>query len=224
MTSPYHQIDVTVNPPSDRVFWNTWVGQVYFDQTMREIDQGRIEKAVREIIEALGEDPEREGLVDTPERVANFYAEVFDGIHQEPGDVVDAFFGEEHYQEIVMVREIPFYSMCEHHFVPFHGQAHVAYIPRGRVTGLSKLARLVEGYARRPQMQERLTAQVADALADRLDPLGVMVVVEAEHLCMSMRGIKKPGAVTVTSAVRGTMQTDSATRAEAMALLFGTTR
>jgi GTP cyclohydrolase IA len=191
---------------------------------MREIDQGRIEKAVREIIEALGEDPEREGLVDTPERVANFYAEVFDGIHQEPGDVVDAFFGEEHYQEIVMVREIPFYSMCEHHFVPFHGQAHVAYIPRGRVTGLSKLARLVEGYARRPQMQERLTAQVADALADRLEPLGVMVVVEAEHLCMSMRGIKKPGAVTVTSAVRGTMQTDSATRAEAMALLFGTTR
>ena len=191
---------------------------------MNEIDQGRIEKAVREIIEALGEDPEREGLVDTPERVANFYAEVFDGIHQEPGEVVDAFFGEEHYQEIVMVREIPFYSMCEHHFVPFHGQAHVAYIPRGRVTGLSKLARLVEGYARRPQMQERLTAQVADALADRLEPLGVMVVVEAEHLCMSMRGIKKPGAVTVTSAVRGTMQTDSATRAEAMALLFGTTR
>ena len=191
---------------------------------MNEIDQGRIEKAVREIIEALGEDPEREGLADTPERVANFYAEVFDGIHREPGEVVDAFFGEEHYQEIVMVREIPFYSMCEHHFVPFHGQAHVAYIPRGRVTGLSKLARLVEGFARRPQMQERLTAQVADALADRLEPLGVMVVVEAEHLCMSMRGIKKPGAVTVTSAVRGTMQTDSSTRAEAMALLFGTTR
>ncbi|MGH8949896.1 MAG: GTP cyclohydrolase I FolE [Acidimicrobiia bacterium] len=191
---------------------------------MNDIDQGRIEKAVREIIEALGEDPEREGLVDTPERMANFYAEVFDGIHREPGDVIDAFFGEEHYQEIVMVREIPFYSMCEHHFVPFHGQAHVAYIPRGRVTGLSKLARLVEGFARRPQMQERLTAQVADALADRLEPLGVMVVVEAEHLCMSMRGIKKPGAVTVTSAVRGTMQTDSSTRAEAMALLFGTTR
>jgi GTP cyclohydrolase I len=191
---------------------------------MNEIDRGRIEKAVREIIEALGEDPEREGLVETPERVAAFYAEVFDGLHRDPGDVVDAFFGEEHYQEIVMVREIPFYSMCEHHFVPFHGQAHVAYIPRGRVTGLSKLARLVEGFARRPQMQERLTAQVADALADRLEPLGVMVVVEAEHLCMSMRGVKKPGATTVTSAVRGIMESQPATRAEAMSLLFGTVR
>ena len=188
------------------------------------IDRGRIEKAVREIIEALGENPDREGLVDTPERVADFYAEVFDGIHRDPGDVVDAFFGEEHYQEIVMVREIPFYSMCEHHFVPFHGAAHVAYIPKGRVTGLSKLARLVEGFARRPQMQERLTAQVADALADRLQPLGVMVVVEAEHLCMSMRGVKKPGATTVTSAVRGIMESHPATRAEAMSLLFGTTR
>jgi GTP cyclohydrolase I len=156
--------------------------------------------------------------------VAAFYAEVFEGIHRDPGDVVDAFFGEEHYQEIVMVREIPFYSMCEHHFVPFHGQAHVAYIPRGRVTGLSKLARLVEGFARRPQMQERLTAQVADALAERLEPLGVMVVVEAEHLCMSMRGVKKPGATTVTSAVRGTMESQPATRAEAMSLLFGTSR
>jgi len=191
---------------------------------MSEIDQGRIEKAVREIIEALGEDPDREGLVDTPQRVAKFYAEVFDGVHRDPGEVVDAFFGEEHYQEIVMVREIPFYSMCEHHFVPFHGQAHVAYMPRGRVTGLSKLARIVEGFARRPQMQERLTAQVADALNERLDPLGVMVVIEAEHLCMSMRGVKKPGATTVTSAVRGVMESQPATRAEAMALLFGTTR
>jgi GTP cyclohydrolase IA len=188
------------------------------------IDRGRIEKAVREIIEALGEDPDREGLVETPERVAAFYAEVFDGLHRDPGEVVDAFFGEEHYQEIVMVREIPFYSMCEHHFVPFHGQAHVAYIPKGRVTGLSKLARLVEGFARRPQMQERLTAQVADALSERLQPLGVMVVVEAEHLCMSMRGVKKPGATTVTSAVRGIMESQPATRAEAMSLLFGTAR
>jgi GTP cyclohydrolase IA len=200
----------------------------YFSSWMSDIeptiDRGRIEKAVREIIEALGENPDREGLVDTPERVAAFYAEVFDGIHRDPGDVVDAFFGEEHYQEIVMVREIPFYSMCEHHFVPFHGAAHVAYIPKGRVTGLSKLARLVEGFARRPQMQERLTAQVADALADRLQPLGVMVVVEAEHLCMSMRGVKKPGATTVTSAVRGIMESHPATRAEAMSLLFGTTR
>jgi GTP cyclohydrolase IA len=178
---------------------------------MNQIDEGRIEKAVRE-------------LIDTPERFAKFYAEVFDGIHLEPGDVVDAFFGEEHYQEIVMVREIPFYSMCEHHLVPFHGQAHVAYIPRGRVTGLSKLARLVEAYARRPQMQERLTAQVADTLSERLEPMGVLVVVEAEHLCMSMRGVKKPGSKTVTSAVRGVMQTDAATRAEAMSLLFGTNR
>jgi len=189
-----------------------------------KIDRGRIEKAVREILEALGENPDREGLLETPERVAAFYAEVFDGLHREPGDVIDAFFGEEHYQEIVMVREIPFYSMCEHHLVPFHGQAHVAYIPKGRVTGLSKLARLVEGFARRPQMQERLTAQVADALTERLQPLGVMVVVEAEHLCMSMRGVKKPGATTVTSAVRGIMESQPATRAEAMSLLFGTTR
>jgi GTP cyclohydrolase I len=191
---------------------------------MSDIDRGRIEKAVREIIEALGEDPEREGLRDTPERVAGFYAEVFEGLHRDPGEVVDAFFGDEHYQEIVMVREIPFYSMCEHHFVPFHGQAHVAYIPRGRVTGLSKLARLVDGFAHRPQMQERLTAQVADTLNERLDPLGVMVVVEAEHLCMSMRGVRKPGALTVTSAVRGIMESQAATRAEAMSLLFGTTR
>ncbi|HLU30332.1 MAG TPA: GTP cyclohydrolase I FolE, partial [Acidimicrobiia bacterium] len=132
------------------------------------------------------------------------------------------FFGDEHYQEIVMVKDIPFYSLCEHHLVPFHGRAHVAYLPRGRVTGLSKLARLVEGYARRPQMQERLTAQVADALVDRLNPLGVLVVIEAEHLCMSMRGVRKPGATTVTSAVRGTMASDPATRAEAMSLLFGT--
>lgn len=189
---------------------------------MGSIDTGRIEKAVREIIEALGEDPMREGLIETPERVARFYEEVFQGIHQNPGQEVDAFFGEEHYQEIVMVRQIPFYSMCEHHFVPFHGQAHVAYLPQGRVTGLSKLARLVEGFARRPQMQERLTAQVANCLDDRLQPLGVLVVIEAEHLCMSMRGVKKPGAKTVTSAVRGLMESNAATRSEAMSLLLGT--
>jgi GTP cyclohydrolase I len=189
---------------------------------MTGIDRGRIEKAVREIIEAIGEDPLREGLVETPERVARFYEEVFDGLHNDPGDMIDAFFGEEHYQEIVMVRQIPFYSMCEHHLVPFHGQAHVAYLPQGRVTGLSKLARLVEGFARRPQMQERLTAQVADCLNERLDPLGVLVVIEAEHLCMSMRGVKKPGATTVTSAVRGLMESNPATRSEAMSLLFNT--
>lgn len=191
---------------------------------MGSIDTGRIEKAVREIIEAIGEDPMREGLIETPERVARFYAEVFEGIHQDPERVVDAFFGEERYQEIVMVKEIPFYSMCEHHFVPFHGAAHVAYMPDGRVTGLSKLARLVDGFARRPQMQERLTAQVADCLDRALRPLGVLVVVEAEHLCMSMRGVRKPGAKTVTSAVRGIMETNSATRSEAMSLLFGTNR
>lgn len=195
-----------------------------FPHLMTQIDQARIEKAFREIIEALGENPDREGLAETPQRFARFYAEVFDGVHKDPGDVIDAFFGDEHYQEIVMVKDIPFYSMCEHHFVPFHGQAHVAYLPRGRVTGLSKLARLVETFARRPQMQERLTSQVADCLNERLDPLGVLVVVEAEHLCMSMRGVKKPGAWTVTSAVRGIMETNPSTRSEAMSLLLGTHR
>ena len=187
-----------------------------------QVDRPAIEEAVRKILIAIGEDPEREGLRETPQRVARMYAEIFDGVGRDPGEVVDAFFGDEHYQEIVMVREIPFYSSCEHHLVPFHGKAHVAYIPQGRVTGLSKLARLIEGFARRPQMQERLTAQVADALMDRLDPLGVMVVVEAEHLCMSMRGVRKPGSITVTSAVRGSLATNPATRAEAIALMRGT--
>jgi len=188
---------------------------------MDQVDLPAIEEAVRRILIAIGEDPEREGLRETPQRVARMYAEIFDGINRDPGDLVDAFFGEEHYQEIVMVRDIPFYSSCEHHLVPFHGKAHVAYIPQGRVTGLSKLARLIEGFARRPQMQERLTAQVADSLMDRLDPLGVMVVIEAEHLCMSMRGVRKPGAITVTSAVRGTLATNPTTRAEAIALMHG---
>lgn len=183
------------------------------------VDRAAIEVAIRQILVAIGEDPERESLVETPRRVANMYAELFEGIHRDPGDDVDAFFGEEHYQEIVMVKDIPFNSVCEHHLLPFIGKAHVAYIPDGQVTGLSKLARLVEGFARRPQMQERLTAQVADTLMDRLKPMGVLVVVEAEHLCMTMRGIKKPGAITVTSAVRGTMASNPATRAEAIALL-----
>ncbi len=186
------------------------------------IDLPAIEEAIRNILIAIGEDPEREGLRQTPQRVARMYAEIFDGINRDPGDVVDAFFGDEHYQEIVMVRDIPFYSSCEHHLVPFHGKAHIAYIPQGRVTGLSKLARLMEGFARRPQMQERLTAQVADSLMDRLDPLGVMVVIEAEHLCMSMRGVRKPGSITVTSAVRGSLATNPSTRAEAIALMKGT--
>ncbi|MPZ52003.1 MAG: GTP cyclohydrolase I FolE [Acidimicrobiia bacterium] len=190
----------------------------------KQIDIPRIEAAVREILIALGEDLDREGLRGTPARVAKFYSEVFSEIHNDPGDVVDAFFGDEHHEEIVMVKDIPFYSMCEHHLVAFHGQAHVAYLPSGRVTGLSKLARLVDGFARRPQMQERLTAQVADALVERLSPSGVLVVVEAEHLCMAMRGVRKPGAVTVTSAVRGVMESNASTRAEAFSLLFGTRR
>lgn len=187
-----------------------------------QVDVPAIEEAIRNILIAIGEDPEREGLRETPRRVARMYAEIYDGIGRDPGDVVDAFFGDEHYQEIVMVRDIPFYSSCEHHLVPFHGKAHIAYIPQGRVTGLSKLARLIEGFARRPQMQERLTAQVADALMGRLDPLGVMVVIEAEHLCMSMRGVRKPGSLTVTSAVRGSLATNPSTRAEAIALMKGT--
>ncbi len=186
-----------------------------------QIDQTAIADAVRQILKAIGEDPGREGLVETPERVARLYAEIFSGLHEDPDDVVDAFFGEEHHEEIVMVRDIPFYSCCEHHLVPFHGRAHVAYLPKGRVTGLSKLARLVDVYARRPQMQERLTAQVADTLMDVLEPHGVLVVVEAEHLCMSMRGVRKPGAMTVTSAVRGIFADSSSTRAEAFALLNG---
>jgi len=189
------------------------------DDGSSPVDIEAIEEAVRQILVAIGEDPEREGLVETPTRVARMYAELFEGVHRDPGDEVDAFFGEEHYQEIVMVKDIAFNSLCEHHLLPFIGKAHVAYIPDGQVTGLSKLARLVEGFARRPQMQERLTAQVADTLMDRLKPMGVLVVVEAEHLCMTMRGIKKPGAVTVTSAVRGTMATNPATRAEALSLL-----
>lgn len=184
-------------------------------------DLDAIAGAVRTILKAIGEDPDREGLVNTPERVARLYAEVFAGLRQDGNGVVETFFEDEEHHEIVMVKDIPFYSMCEHHLIPFHGRAHVAYTPQGTVTGISKLARLVEAYARRPQMQERLTTQVADTLMEALTPYGVMVVVEAEHLCMSMRGVKKPGSVTVTSAVRGEFAEDPATRSEAMALLFG---
>ncbi len=185
------------------------------------VDETAIAQAVRIILEAIGEDPEREGLRETPERVARFYAEIFDGLSRDPADEVDAFFGQESYQEIVMVRDIHFYSMCEHHFAPFHGRAHVAYMPDGCLTGLSKLARLVEGYAKRPQMQERLTSQVADALMDRVKARGALVVIEAEHLCMAMRGVKKPGSITTTSAVRGIFRENAATRAEALALIHG---
>ena len=184
-------------------------------------DVGRIEAAVADILEALGEDPRREGLVNTPARVARMYAEVFSGIHEDPCDQLETVFAEENHRELVMVRDIPFYSMCEHHFLPFHGQAHVAYLPNGKVTGLSKLARVVEGFARRPQMQERLTTQVVEALMEALEPRGAAVVVEAEHLCMGMRGVKKPGSLTVTSAVRGIFADNPATRAETFALLHG---
>jgi GTP cyclohydrolase I len=188
----------------------------------RGVDRPRIAAAVREILIAIGEDPDREGLRDTPQRVARSYEEIFAGLHAEPQDVLTTVFDEQH-EEMVIVRDIPLYSTCEHHLVPWHGVAHVGYIPNlnGQITGLSKLARLVDLYAKRPQVQERLTSQVADALVEVLSPRGVIVVVEAEHLCMSMRGVRKPGARTLTSAVRGSLQTSSATRAEAMGLIFG---
>lgn len=186
---------------------------------VREFDQKRAEEAVRELLIAVGEDPDRDGLRDTPARVARSYREIFAGLYQEPEDVLSTVFDLGH-DEMVLVRDIEVYSTCEHHLVPFHGVAHVGYIPAasGKITGLSKLARLVDVYARRPQVQERLTTQVADALMRILEPRGVIVVVECEHLCMSMRGIRKPGAKTLTSAVRGQLR-DPATRAEAMSLI-----
>ncbi|MCL6091994.1 MAG: GTP cyclohydrolase I FolE [Actinobacteria bacterium] len=184
------------------------------------VDAARVAAAVREILLAVGEDPDRDGLRDTPERVARMYAEIFSGLREDPGKHLSVTFEADH-DEVVLVRDIDLYSLCEHHLVPWFGKAHVAYIPGedGRVTGLSKLARLVEGYARRPQVQERLTSQVADTLVRVLDPRGVLVVVEAEHLCMSMRGVRKPGAVTVTSAVRGHFLTSAAARAEVLSLI-----
>jgi GTP cyclohydrolase I len=188
------------------------------------IDLPRAEAAIRELLLAVGEDPDREGLRETPRRVAQAYGEIFRGMWVEPRDVLTTTFELDH-DELVIVRDIELYSTCEHHLLPFHGVAHVGYIPgsHGRVTGLSKLARLVDVFARRPQLQERLTAQVADALQDGLDPRGVMVVVECEHLCMSMRGVRKPGSRTITSAVRGQLR-DPATRAEAMSLVLGPAR
>ncbi|TYD00796.1 GTP cyclohydrolase I FolE [Arthrobacter echini] len=185
------------------------------------VDQARIRRAVREILVAIGEDPDRDGLLETPTRVAKAYAEIFAGLHQDAGEVLATSFDLNH-QELVLVKDIPFYSTCEHHLVPFHGTAHLGYIPseEGRVTGLSKLARLVEVFARRPQVQERLTTQIVDAMMEHLTPKGAIVVVECEHLCMSMRGVRKPGAKTVTSAVRGQIR-DTATRAEAMSLILG---
>ena len=195
-------------------------GQHAVAGTESTVDKLRIEQAVREILIAIGENPDRDGLLRTPARIADMYGEIFSGLHDDPSRHLTVTFEADH-DEMVMVRDIPFASLCEHHFVPFTGRAHVAYIPGddGRITGLSKLARLVEGFARRPQVQERLTTQVADALQTVLSPRGVFVVLEAEHLCMSMRGVKKPGSLTVTSAVRGLFKTNPATRAEAMSLI-----
>ena len=186
------------------------------------VDVERVRAAVSEILIAIGEDVDRDGLVNTPNRVANMYEELFSGLHDDPARHLEVTFAAEH-DEMVMVRDIPFASLCEHHLVPFLGKAHVAYIPAedGRITGLSKLARLVDGYARRLQVQERMTTEIADAIDKVLAPRGVLVVIEAEHLCMSMRGVKKPGTLTITSAVRGLFRDDPRTRAEAMEFVHG---
>lgn len=189
--------------------------------TGRPFDQARAEAAVRELLIAVGEDPDRPGLIDTPARVARSYKEIFAGLYSHPDEALNTTFDEGH-QELVLVRDIPMFSTCEHHLVSFHGVAHVGYIPgkSGKVTGLSKLARVVDLYAKRPQVQERLTSQIADALMRKLDPRGAIVVIEAEHLCMAMRGIRKPGASTTTSAVRGLLQSSAASRAEALDLIL----
>jgi GTP cyclohydrolase I len=188
-------------------------------------DQARAENAVRELLLACGEDPDRNGLQETPARVARAYREMFAGLYIDPDSVLDRTFDETH-DELILVTDIPMFSTCEHHLVPMHGVAHVGYIPneRGKITGLSKLARLVDLYARRPQVQERLTTQIADALMRKLEPRGVIVVVEAEHLCMAMRGIRKPGARTTTSAVRGVLRSSASSRAEALDLINGRSR
>ena len=185
-----------------------------------EVDKPRIEKAVREILAAVGEDPDREGLLETPARVARMYAEMFGGLHVDPSRHLKKVF-QETYDEVVLVRDIRFNSMCEHHLLPFLGVAHVGYIPRGAVVGLSKLARIVEEVSRRPQVQERMTETIANLLDEELDPKGVIVVLEAEHSCMSIRGIRKPGALTITSAVRGLFRKNELSRAEAMSLING---
>ena len=183
------------------------------------MDKKKIEKAIKDILEAIGEDPKRKDLQDTPRRVAEMYEEIFSGIKQDPKKELEVILGQKH-DEIILLKGIPLYSVCEHHLLPFVGKAHVAYIPKnGRVTGLSKLARVVDILAKRPQVQERLTTQIADIITSKLRPLGVMVVIEAEHLCMSMRGVKKPGVLTVTSAVRGIFKENEKTRSETLALI-----
>ncbi|MBB6449028.1 GTP cyclohydrolase I [Geomicrobium halophilum] len=186
---------------------------------MTKLDHDKIQSAVRQLLEAIGDDPDREGVQDTPARVARMYEEVFSGLNENPETHLQTIFGEEH-EELVLVKDITFYSMCEHHLLPFFGKAHIGYIPRnGIVTGLSKLARVVETISRKPQLQERITSSVANALVETLNPHGVIVVVEAEHMCMTMRGIQKPGSTTVTSAVRGVFEHDAASRAEVLSLI-----
>ena len=182
------------------------------------INQEKIAAGVRMIIEAIGDDPDREGLKDTASRVARMYGEFFHGLHEDPRTYLQVVFDEQH-DEMVLVKDVPFHSMCEHHLLPFHGQVHAAYIPHGRVVGLSKIARVIEVFARRPQVQERMTSQIADLLIDELDAHGVGVVVEASHTCMTMRGVKKPGSLMVTSAMRGSFKSDLATRNEFMSLV-----
>ena len=185
---------------------------------MRAFDHERIRDAVRVILEAVGEDPDREGLRDTPRRISDMYEEIFSGLRTDPYSIMEVGFEESH-DEMVVLRDIPFYSLCEHHFLPFHGVAHVGYLPKGRVVGMSKLARVVEAFARRPQLQERLTSQVAECIMEAVQPMGVGVVVQAEHLCMTMRGVKKPGSRMTTSAMRGHFRERPATRAEFLSLL-----
>lgn len=188
-----------------------------------EVDLGRIEKAVREILLAVGEDPEREGLCKTPGRVARAYAELLSGLRRDPRIHLKTVF-QERYDEVVLLRDIEFNSLCEHHLLPFTGRAHVAYLPDGKVVGLSKLARLVDGYARRPQVQERLTTQIADALMEELNPIGAACVIEASHTCMTIRGVKKPGSTMVTSALRGIFKDNPASRHEILSLMYGSTK
>lgn len=191
-------------------------------QLTHEERQAKIEAAVRDILLAVGENPDREGLLETPARVARMYDEILAGLHQDPKKHLEKQFNADQHGELVMVKDIPIYSMCEHHMLPFYGKAHIAYIPKdGKITGLSKLARMADGFARRLQVQERLTTQIADAVNEVLDPRGVLVVIEAEHMCMTMRGVQKPGSVTITSAVRGYFERDMKARAEAMSLIIG---
>jgi GTP cyclohydrolase IA len=222
MTSPGIRGTRTVDEPQRGVRGLRAGRWAMTDDAAPKIDLPRIEHAVREILIAIGEDPDREGLEGTPGRVARACAEQFAGLRQRPEDVLTKVFDADH-DEMVLVRDLELYATCEHHLLPFIGVAHIGYIPneKGQITGLSKLARLVDVYARRPQVQERMTSQIADALESSLEPRGVIVVIEAEHLCMSMRGVRKPGARTVTSAVRGVFRDSARTRAEAMSLVHG---